>query len=118
MLVCFNLLSNKQYVVGDYSTLIRFKLLSAKQSYGLGDCPILDITTYILSLLQIIHNIGYNYSFIKSMFKEIVPPSTLSSCQDSADKQTPAPRGLSMVSILPQSTIVIVDENVKVKVKV
>ena len=52
------------------------------------------------------------------MFQGIAPPSTWSSCQDSADKQTPAPRGSSMVSLLPQSTIVIVDENVKVKVKV
>ena len=57
MLVCFNLLSNKQYVLGAYSTLICFKLLSAKQSYVLGDCPILDITTYILSLLHIIRNV-------------------------------------------------------------
>ena len=57
MLVCFNLLSNKQYVLGDYSTLLCFKLLSAKQSYVLGDCPILDITTHILLLLHIIRNI-------------------------------------------------------------
>ena len=57
VLVCFNLLSNKQYVLGDYSTLICFKLLSAKQSYVLGDCPIPDITTYILSLLHFIRNI-------------------------------------------------------------
>ena len=55
MLVCFNLLSNKQYVLGDYSTLLCFKLLSAKQSYVLGDCPILDITIhYFYSISYVI----------------------------------------------------------------